>query len=74
MLRCQTNKALKKACSTSHRQMKCPSCNHDQTLDETVSAKNADFEKFKKQGSAVAYAWYVWEKGYKGDTIVKWFN
>lgn len=22
--------------------------------------------------SAVCYAWYVWEKGYKGDTIVKW--
>ena len=21
-----------------------------------------------------AYAWYVWEKGYKGDTIIKWFN
>jgi hypothetical protein len=25
-------------------------------------------------GSAVAYAWYVWEKGFNGDTIVKWFN
>lgn len=24
--------------------------------------------------SATAYAWYVWEKGYNGDTIVKWFN
>lgn len=24
--------------------------------------------------SMVAYAWYVWEKGYKGDTILKWFN
>jgi len=21
-----------------------------------------------------AYAWYVWEKGYKGNTILKWFN
>lgn len=26
------------------------------------------------KGSMVAYAWYVWEKGYKGDTILKWFN
>lgn len=26
------------------------------------------------QPSMVAYAWYVWEKGYKGDTVVKWFN
>ena len=24
--------------------------------------------------SAMAYAWYVWEKGYKGDPIIKWFN
>lgn len=24
--------------------------------------------------SAVAYCWYIWEKGYHGDTIVKWFN
>lgn len=24
--------------------------------------------------SMVAYGWYVWEKGYKGDTILKWFN
>ena len=24
--------------------------------------------------SAVAYCWFIWEKGYKGDTIIKWFN
>lgn len=24
--------------------------------------------------TAVAYAWYIWVKGYEGDTIVKWFN
>ena len=23
-------------------------------------------------GSAVAYAWFVWEKGYKGNTMIKW--
>jgi len=22
--------------------------------------------------TAIAYAWYVWEKGYKGETIVRW--
>ena len=22
--------------------------------------------------SAMAYAWYIWEKGYKGETIIKW--
>lgn len=24
--------------------------------------------------SMIAYAWYIWEKGYHGDTILKWFN
>lgn len=35
-------------------------------------AKNGDFEKYPS--SAIAYAWYVWEKGYQGETIVKWIN
>lgn len=35
-------------------------------------AKNGDFKKFTS--GALAYAWYIWEKGYKGDTIIKWFN
>ena len=40
-----------------------------------LCAKNGEFEKMKAGGgSAVAYAWYVWEKGYKGDTIIKWIN
>lgn len=29
-----------------------------------VCAMNGDFEKYKS--SAVAYAWFIWEKGYKG--------
>lgn len=37
-----------------------------------VAAKNGDFSKEK--GSAIAYGWFVWEKGYKGDPIIKWFN
>lgn len=40
-----------------------------------LCAKNADFEKMiKGGGSATAYAWFVWIKGYKGDTILKWIN
>lgn len=35
-------------------------------------AKNGNFKKFTS--GALAYAWYIWEKGYKGDTIIKWFN
>jgi len=30
--------------------------------------------KFSESSSMLALAWYVWEKGYQGDTIVKWFN
>lgn len=25
------------------------------------------------RGSAQGYAWYIWEKGYKGETIIDWF-
>lgn len=40
-----------------------------------LCAKNALFDEMRAGGgSAVAYAWYVWEKGYKGDTIIKWIN
>ena len=40
-----------------------------------LCAKNGDFAKMKAGGgSAVAYAWFIWEKGYKGETIVRWFN
>lgn len=35
-------------------------------------AMNGDFEAVG--GSAACYAWFIWEKGYRGDTIVKWFN
>lgn len=35
-------------------------------------AMNGDFDKMT--GSAVSYAWFVWEKGYSGDTTLKWFN
>lgn len=35
-------------------------------------AKNGDFSK--PYSSAVAYAWYLWEKGYQGETIIKWIN
>lgn len=33
-------------------------------------AKNGEFTG----GSAVAYAWFIWEKGFKGNPIIKWVN
>lgn len=35
-------------------------------------AINGDFKDIKS--SAVSYAWFVWEKGFKGDPIIKWIN
>lgn len=35
-------------------------------------AKNGDFNQYK--GAAMLFCWFIWEKGYKGDTILKWFN
>ncbi len=35
-------------------------------------AKNGDFDTYTS--SAIAYAWFIWEKGYCGETIIKWTN
>ena len=35
-------------------------------------AKNGDFNSYPS--SALAYAWFIWEKGYNGATIIKWIN
>lgn len=41
--------------------------------ERILCAKNGDFESLKQSGgSAVAYAWFIWEKGYKGETTVGW--
>lgn len=40
-----------------------------------LCAKNGEFEKMRQGGgSAVAYAWFVWEKGFNGAPVVKWIN
>lgn len=38
-----------------------------------LCAKNGDFEKYRKS-NAQAYAWFIWEKGYKGQPVVDWIN
>lgn len=37
-----------------------------------LCAKNGDFEN--SDGSAIAYAWFVWEKGFVGEPTLRWFN
>ena len=40
----------------------------DQITTRKMKAKNFS------ESSAVAYAWYVWQKGFNGGTTLKWFN
>lgn len=42
------------------------------TSSRISCAKNGDFKNNK--GGAMAYCWFVWQKGYKGETTLKWFN
>ena len=37
-----------------------------------LCAKNGDFEN--SDSSAIAYAWFIWEKGFRGTPTLKWFN
>lgn len=40
-----------------------------------LCAKNGEFQRMRDGGgSAIAHAWFVWEKGYTGETIIDWFN
>lgn len=51
---------------------KCPPKTVYVSSSRLICAKNGEFDKVTS--SAVAYCWYVWVKGYKGDTTIKWFN
>lgn len=46
-----------------------------QFVSRVLCTKNAEFKTMIEGcGSAVSYAWLVWEKGYSGDTILKWIK
>jgi hypothetical protein len=37
-------------------------------------ALGGDFETTPKHGGAVAYGWYIWEKGFTGKTTIDWIK
>ena len=37
-------------------------------------SETGKFNKNGNIGSAICYCWYIWEKGFKGDPIIKWIN
>lgn len=42
-------------------------------MERIKMAKDGNFEKYADAGaSKEIYAWFVWEKGYAGETILKW--
>lgn len=44
-----------------------------QCIERVLCAKNAEFDYMRQHGgSAVSYAWWVWQKGYKGQTTLDW--
>jgi len=46
-----------------------------QCVERVLCAKNADFEGMQAGGgSAVSYAWWIWQKGYAGPTTLDWIN
>lgn len=50
---------------------------YDKTPPKTIWVSTSRIQCGKNgvfKDSMVAYAWYIWEKGYKGETVVKWFN
>ena len=41
--------------------------------ERVMCAKNGDFQRMKEGGgSAVAYAWFVWQKGFTGSPEINW--
>lgn len=36
-------------------------------------AKNGDFDTYTN-GTALCFCWFVWEKGFVGEPIIRWFN
>lgn len=50
----------------------CPPCRIWVSCSRLLCAMNGMFDEIS--GSATAYAWFVWEKGYKGEPVIKWFN
>lgn len=40
--------------------------------DRICIAKNADFDRYSDTSNKETYAWYIWEKDFKGKTELKW--
>ena len=37
-------------------------------------AKNGEFEKYKRISAPVCFCWFIWQKGFKGEPIIRWIK
>ena len=45
------------------------------SINRITCAKDGDFKgKMGQNGGAVCFCWYIWEKGYEGEPVIRWFN
>lgn len=45
-----------------------------QCTERILCARNADFDRQARNGTAVSYAWWIWRRGYHGKTVLDWIN
>lgn len=38
------------------------------------TAMNGEFEKYKKCSPSSCYTWFIWEKDYKGEPVIRWLH
>lgn len=43
------------------------------SINRLGCSKTGQFNEDDNCSSTICYCWYIWEKGYTGDTIIKWF-
>lgn len=43
-------------------------------VERICIAKNGDFDHYEAGQNLETYAWYVWERGYNGETTLKWLH
>lgn len=43
------------------------------SINRLGCSKTGQFNEDDNCSSAICYCWYIWEKSYTGDTIIKWF-
>lgn len=52
----------------------CPPARVYCYVNRICIAKNGEFDKYESGQNLEIYAWYIWERGFKGETTLKWIK